>query len=229
MLKIIVALFALLLLNQSPNLHGVGASIQTVVLAPCTSADIFAAPDAPQAPGATVTLTSFAGGCGTPEFRFLLLAPGTSTWVFKTAYSATSTYAWNTAGAAPGVWQIGVWVRAVGSTASHQAYAIGAYAIVTLNCTAVAVTFTAIFSASIDLTITATATGCPAPFFEWRELGVGSSTWTTVQAYLNTGAGGNVFHTVFPPGQGGRQFAVLAKQTGSTHSYDTYQLLTTWF
>ena len=65
--------------------------------------------------------------------------------------------------------------------------------------------------------------------FEWRELAPGSSTWTTVQAYLNTASGGNVFHTVVPPGQGAHQFLVLAKQTGSTHSYDTYQLLTTWF
>jgi hypothetical protein len=93
----------------------------------------------------------------------------------------------------------------------------------------VSFSFSAIFSASVDLTITASATACPLPLFEWKELAPNSSTWTIVQAFLTTASGGNVFHTVFPPGGGVRQFLVLAKQTGSTHSYDTYQLLTTWF
>jgi hypothetical protein len=65
--------------------------------------------------------------------------------------------------------------------------------------------------------------------FEWRELAPGTSTWKTIQAYAPAASGGNVLHVSFPPGQGPRQFAALAKPVGSSHSYDTYQLLTIWY
>jgi hypothetical protein len=53
------------------------------------------------------------------------LAPG-GAWALKQGYSA-SAWNWATAGLAPGTYQISVWARQAGSTASHDAYFVSTY------------------------------------------------------------------------------------------------------
>lgn len=44
-------------------------------------------------------------------------------WTLKQAYSASGTFTWDTTGLSPGPWQIGVWAKQAGSTASYQSFA----------------------------------------------------------------------------------------------------------
>jgi hypothetical protein len=52
-----------------------------------------------------------------------VLAPGGTVWTLKQAYSASGTFTWDTTGLSPGPWQIGVWAKQAGSTASYQSFA----------------------------------------------------------------------------------------------------------
>jgi hypothetical protein len=217
-------LAASLLLQHAAAIRAAGASVKTVVVAPCAGGRILASPFPFSAPGATVTLSGFSGSCGTPEFRFLLLAPGATTWVFKTAYSATSTYSWNTTGAQPGVWQIGVWIRAVGSTARYQTYGLGTYSLVIPYCTSASISYAETVTTTADLTLFPAATGCTSQLYQWLELIPGSTTWVTAQVY-----GGTNLHLILSNPKGGYRFVLEAKQTGSSHHYDTYAEITIWW
>ena len=88
----------------------------------CSSVNL--APDlaSPQSPGTTVTFTAVANGCNSPSYQFWVLAPG-GTWKIVAVYSSSNKYAWNTIGLSPGPWQVGVWARQSGSTASWQSFA----------------------------------------------------------------------------------------------------------
>jgi len=231
------ALLVALVLLQGPNVRGVAAShkalpvlgvkasLKTVVTAPCTSAAIGATGFFPEPPGIPVTLSASAGGCGTAEYKFLVLAPGSSTWIFKAGYSTKSSYAWVTKGIQIGVWQIGVWVRAVGSTARYQSWALGTYTFGVPACTSASVESSATLTTTVDMTLSAISTGCISPLYEWRELLPGSTTWLTLQPYSSTAT----FHLVIDQPHGGYRFLVLAKDPRSTKSYDTYGVETFWW
>jgi hypothetical protein len=227
------ALLAALFLTQLPGLRGVAASPRPSSIAinvPCDSASIVGSPAQPAQPGiGNVTLIASYSACSNPEFKFLVLAPGSSTWVFKTGYTVSSTYSWNTTGAVQGVWQIGVWVRQSGSTASYQTYAIGTYSLVTPYCTSAVMGITATATTTLDLSFTASATGCGTPEFEWWELAPGASTWVMVQPYTLGSGGGNLFQIVLGVPKGIYQFSAHAKQAGSSHKYDTYAVTTIWW
>jgi hypothetical protein len=92
----------------------------------CSSVNI--APDlaSPRAPGTAVTFTATTLGCNSPNYRFFVAPPG-GTFTEVQAYSSTGTLVWNTSGSSPGPWQIGVWVRQSGSTASYEAFAFITY------------------------------------------------------------------------------------------------------
>ena len=92
----------------------------------CSSVNI--APDmaSPQAPGTTITFTATALGCNNAVYRFFVAPPG-GTFGEVQAYSSSNTFVWNTSGASPGAWQIGVWVRQSGSSASYEAFAFITY------------------------------------------------------------------------------------------------------
>jgi len=72
--------------------------------------------------GTKVTFTSQAsGGSGYYEYQYKLRNPA-GVWSVARAYSATPSWAWNTAGLATGAYKIEVWARNIGSTASWEAY-----------------------------------------------------------------------------------------------------------
>lgn len=97
----------------------------------CWSATVIPSVQPPQAAGAVISVGATAvgampGECSTPEFRFFIAPPGGG-FVERQAYSPNSGFSWNTAGLAPGVYQLGVWARQQGSGSAYEAYAIVSY------------------------------------------------------------------------------------------------------
>lgn len=114
-----------------PNVAYESYSIITQVILPgneCSSAGLTPSVASPQASGAVISVSAtvagpFPGYCSPAEFRFFVAAPG-GPFVGTQAYSATSGFTWNTAGRAPGVYQLGVWARQQGNGSAYEAYAI---------------------------------------------------------------------------------------------------------
>jgi len=99
------------------------ATYQLNVTSGCTSASISAGQASPQTPGATVTFTATSTDCAAPSYEFWILRPNTA-WSVAKPYGADATFSWNTTGLAPGIYEIGVWVRQNGSANSYDSYAI---------------------------------------------------------------------------------------------------------
>jgi thermitase len=100
-------------LGQGYTLTGTGS------LTPCTTVGFSGSPASPQAPGAAVTFTATSAcGTSTAEYQWWVQPPG-GAWTMTHDWGA-STFGWNTTGLASGSWNIGVWVRAVGSSAAYE-------------------------------------------------------------------------------------------------------------
>jgi uncharacterized protein YkwD len=92
-------------------------------VSPCSSASIAASPASPQVPGTTITFTANSTGCASPSYEFWKLPPPNTAWSVAQPYGA-ATFSWNTTGLAPGIYEVGVWVRQTGSANSYDSYAI---------------------------------------------------------------------------------------------------------
>jgi hypothetical protein len=235
-LAAIGALLATFMFIQGHAIRGVAAGPKALppVLARCDSANIAPTVPEPFASGADVVFTASSTSCVAPQYRYLLLAPGGSTWAFETDYTTSPSFTWKTAGAKPGVWQVGVWARESGSVARYNAYAITSFTVGATYCSAAHFGLQAPQTAGITVYVGAAAAGCPEPYFEFWELAPGSSTWVVVQPYTlgNPASVGTpqpylqyAFNTtgVTP---GAYRFGVWARQTGSSRRYDTYAFMT---
>jgi hypothetical protein len=69
--------------------------------------------------GASVSFTASASGGGTYEYQFYLFDGSTYTMV--QAYSTVAAWTWETAGYAPGTYNVVAYARSVGSPASSEA------------------------------------------------------------------------------------------------------------
>jgi len=224
----VAALIAALLLTQLPGLRGLAASPkQLPILTICDSASV-PVPETWLALGTTISGAFSSTGCPTPEYKFLILAPGSSTWVVKTGYSSSDGFTWNTAGAKLGTWQLGVWVREVGSTSKYQAWGISTITLLVDKCAATNVNASPATpaAAGVSVTISATAVPCLSPIFEFWEMAPGTSTWILVQAY-GTFLATFAWDTTGLP-RGGYRFAVWAKQFASKAAYESYSMTTYW-
>src|SRR5439155_5886526 len=156
----------------------------TLTTTPCASVNASAAPASPQDAGTIVTITASATGCPNPRYEFWIMAPGGS-WTIAGAYSSTATFNWNTTPPA-GIYHFSVWVRDASSAASYDTYFPGtAYTLTTTPCTSVTASAAPASpqAAGTTVTITASASGCPSPRYEFWIQTPGSSTWTIAQAY----------------------------------------------
>jgi len=70
-----------------------------------------------------VTATPTCAVGATPEYRWLLQDPA-GNWSMVGEWTSSALFNWNTAGLAPGTWNVGVWVRASGSGATQATRAI---------------------------------------------------------------------------------------------------------
>ena len=230
------AVLAALVLLRGPALPGAAASPRPqavpklqAVLANCTAADVHGEETQAFPPVGQVVLQATSTSCVSPQYRYLLLAPGTSTWVFKTGYTSSATYVWDVMGAAVGVWQIGVWARESGSTARYNAYAIGSFNIGYDYCTESLIVPVPVEPqpAGQSVSITGYVQGCtmrPAKMEFWK-LAPGSSTWVMVQPYA---PGASVTWDTTGAAKGAWRWAVWVKAFYSAHRYDSYAMLTYW-
>jgi hypothetical protein len=229
----IAALLAAVFLTQVPGLLGVKANIKAAVDVPCNSATIAGTARGWSDPGdGAIDLTASATGCSTPAYKFLLLAPGSTTWVAKTGYTTSPTYSWVTTGAKQGVWQAAVWVRQAASTAKYQSYAIRSETLLRPLCTTVRITESPASPqvAGTPVTFVSNVTNCTGPLYQYWAMAPGSNTWVVVRPWLGGGGqAGETFNwdtTGLTPGA--YRIAVWVKQFDSSRSYDTYALLTYW-
>ena len=187
----------------------------------CASVTASAAPPSPSSAGTVVTITASATGCTNPNplYQFWTQAPGGS-WTIAQAYSTSATFNWNTTGLAAGVYHYSVWVRDSGSSAGYDAFFPGtAYTLTTTACTGVTASAAPAppRDAGTIVTVTASASGCPNPRYEFWIMAPGGS-WTVTQAYSgsatftwNTTSPGGIYH-----------YSVWARDASSAAGYDTY-------
>jgi N-acetylmuramoyl-L-alanine amidase/Fibronectin type III domain len=91
----------------------------------CQYAGLTPAAPSPQVPGTQVTFNA-SSGCDNPEYQFGVMPPG-GTFAIKRPYGGGATWTWDTSGLAPGMYQVAVWARQVGSTAAYAAYFVTSY------------------------------------------------------------------------------------------------------
>jgi hypothetical protein len=168
-----------------------------------------------------VTITASASGCSGALYEFWMLTPGGS-WTIAQAYSTSITFNWTTTGLPSGTYTYSVWVRNGVSTASYDAYFPGAaYKLTATPCASVTASAAPASpqAAGTPVTITASASGCPNPRYEFWMLGQGATTWQLVQGYsasasYNWNSTGSLAGTTL--------FSVWIRDASSTAAYDAY-------
>jgi len=195
-------------LVNADNLRGVGiwtlnygggapelwAALSSHFLA-CTAASLNISPPSQAAVGTTVTATAGSLGCPDPNplYQFWILRPGASSWQMVQAYSTSPTWQWNTSGAPVGAYAVAVWARDVNSTGAFgnslgrwDAFNSTQYTLNSSACSAVSIASTALASTTA-VTITAHASGCANPLYQFWILPPGASSWQMVQSYSING------------------------------------------
>ena len=162
----------------------------------CTSVTASAAPTSPSSPGTPVAINASASGCSNPMYQFWMLAPGSSTWAVVQPYSSTATFNWNTTGKAVGTYRFSVWARDAASSGTscnslgcNDSFVPGfAYTLATKPCTSLTASAApgSPQPSSTPVTITASASGCANPQYQFWILAPGSSTWTKARAYSSS-------------------------------------------
>jgi IPT/TIG domain/Cysteine-rich secretory protein family len=197
---------------------------------PCTAVTASASPPGPSVSGTQVTITG-AATCPSPNalYEYWMLAAGATTWRLVQPYSTSSTYLWNSTGARSGTETFGVWVRDATSpgtnasgTGDYDTYVSLAYTIGSSpRCSSVTLTFSPASpaTAGTQVTLSALASGCPNPRYEFWMLAAGTTTWRIVQGYTATAT-----YKWNSTGalSGTEQFGVWARDAGSGAAYDTY-------
>jgi hypothetical protein len=111
---------------------------------------------------------------------------GSSAWQIVQGYSTSATYRWNTAGAAAGTEHFGVWVRDAAGVAQYDTYASVPYTLFSA-CTSVSESFSPVsplaHGTGATVTISAAASGCANPVYEFWMRPAGSTAWQPVQGY----------------------------------------------
>jgi hypothetical protein len=86
----------------------------------CTAANLTASPTSPQPTGTTVAFTATSSTCSQPQYLFYVQATG-GPWILGRGYGS-DTYVWKTTGDAKTTYNIDVWVRQNGSTATYETF-----------------------------------------------------------------------------------------------------------
>jgi hypothetical protein len=218
--------FALAAALLAPN---VGAALRPFLANayPCTAVSIVATPTTPQPTGTTVTVTA-SGTCPTaaPIYQFYAKWAGTSTWILQQSYSTSTTWSWNSTGAAAGTETFGVWVRDATSSAAFDAVNSVGYTITALaagTCTAGTISAAPASpqKASTVITVTATST-CPhaGALYEFWAFWAGAGSWILQQTYSTTATWA---WNSTGASAGTETFGVWIKDSGSTAAYDVLQ------
>jgi len=195
----------------------------------CTSVSASAAPPSPSMLGTAVTFTGAASGCPNPRYEFWILPPGGS-WTIAQAYSSSATFSWNTTGLTAGAYSYSVWVRDAASSAGYDAFFPGTAYTLTSPCASVTASTMPVSpqSAGTAITVTASASGCTNPRYEFWILAPAGS-WKIAQAYSSSAT----FTWNTTPPSGTYSYSVWVRDASSAAAYDaflpgtTYTLTTT--
>jgi len=177
--------------NSTGSWDDYSSSQYTLTMPQCSSAGLTASPASPATVGTNVVnLAASASGCPNPVYQFWMAMPG-GNWQIVQPYSTSASFAWNTSGSAAGTYSISVWVRdaysagADGNNTGHwDAYTSSAYTLSPIACSAAGLSGSpaATATAGTKVILTATASGCPNPLYQFWMAGPGES-WQVVQAY----------------------------------------------
>jgi hypothetical protein len=160
---------------------------------------------------------------GTPEYRFLYLAPGASTFSEFRGWGGPSA-TFDLTGLASGVYAFRVHTRAIGSPLSQQATGTGSYQFGDV-CNRVSIG-TAPGSpqpagTNVNLTGSATCVGSTPPEYTFIYRPTGTSSWTVIRSW---GGANAVWNTAGLP-EGGYELRVQARAQGNASSYESYRAL----
>src|SRR5262249_18801770 len=92
-----------------------------LTIAACTGMNASASPPPSADVGTPVSVTGTASGCPNPRYEFWLKNLS-GAWSLVQGYSNSATFAWSTAGLAPGTYRFSVWARDLSSAASYDAF-----------------------------------------------------------------------------------------------------------
>jgi hypothetical protein len=108
---------------DSNGLVSVSSPVTVNVLSPVKAVNISTgSPSSPQPVGTSVSFNASAsGGSGSYQYQFMVKNSLTG-WAIAQAYSSKSSFTWNTAALTAGTYNIQVWVRNTGSTASYETW-----------------------------------------------------------------------------------------------------------
>jgi hypothetical protein len=215
-------------LRSGPGLHGTypyfydtfsAFSYTLTQPSPCSGITVTATPASSATAGTWVTLMPNVTGCANPDVEFWLHAPG-GTWTVVQPYrpAASGAFTWITQnGPLPtGTYRISVWARDRGRATAYDTFSAFDYTLTaTTPCSSVTVTSSPPVTASAGTTVTMTAgaTGCPNPEFEFWMLPPGG-TWQIIGASYFKGSGNLTWNTAGMPA-GSYRFSVWARDAGS--------------
>ncbi|HKW70150.1 MAG TPA: hypothetical protein VJP81_06155, partial [Candidatus Dormibacteraeota bacterium] len=149
-------------------------------------------------------------------------APG-GQWTILQGFTASSSYVWNTNGLTTGTYLFDIWVRQSGSTAQYEAH-ISPNPTYTLftgpACTGANLAFSATSPQppGTQITLNASATGCPNPTYEFWIQAPGGS-WNIVQGY---GTSSQYVWNTNGAATGTYLFDVWVRQTASGAQYEAH-------
>jgi spore germination protein YaaH len=141
----------------------------------CSAVTASVAPVSPAEIGTAVTVTASAAGCNNPVYQFDVLPPGASAYQLAQAYSTNRTLTWKPSGVVPGTYRFSIWARDTNSSGvfGNSAGRWDAYdnnALHTLtSCSSISVSVTPASPAraGTSVTITARASGCSSPLYQF--------------------------------------------------------------
>jgi hypothetical protein len=186
----------------------------------CSSVNIAPSVASPQAPGANITFTATALGCASPNYRFFIAPPSTGVFAEVQPFGGANTYLWHTAGLPPGPYQIGVWARQSGSTATYEAFAFITFQLQVPVCTALTLATSPGQSnpSGTAMTFTASASGCPNP--RYRFVVYGPAGALVIDQPYSSSATLNWSTTGLPAGQ--YTVLVVARDATSSAAFDSF-------
>src|SRR5262249_27260361 len=131
--------------------------------------------------------------CPNPLYRFAVLAPGSSSYQQVQAFSPSPSFSWNTSGLGAGGYRFSIWARDSKSSGldgnsegSWDAYNNSlVYTLSSIPCASVSVSASpgSPRAPGTQVTLTASAPGCPNPQFRFALLTPGATSYQSVQAY----------------------------------------------
>ena len=203
-------------------------ALSTVVVpgGTCGGAVMSSTETSPASAGAVIHLNSTGGSCTSPQFEYWLYPGNQGGWQLLRGYSATSAFAWSTAGLREGTYSVVAWVRQGTSSPAvgYDTYSLTSYTLAGCDSATMTADFTSPQPLGRTVTFTTSPHGaCAAPVYEYWILPQGGSwiliqPWTANNAFRweNIGAGYNNYAIV-----------VWVKPAGTSPAagYETYDLV----